>query len=195
MIIKKDQFNNHNMSKLIKGVVVPRPIAWVSSIDKTGIHNIAPFSFYTVASLDPITLCFSVGSGDVNNTKDTLANIKETNEFVVNVVTESLANQMYETSKFYQSEIDEFDVAKLNTAKSEYVKAPRLKESPIAMECKLDRIINVGTSHLILGEVVCYHIDNDVYSENDKVDPDKLNIIGRMAGDYAHINDYFKLPR
>ncbi|MCT2537742.1 flavin reductase family protein [Aquibacillus koreensis] len=194
MYISKHEFQNHDMSKLVKGAVVPRPIAWVSTIAKDGVNNIAPFSFFTVASLDPVTLCFSVAKGNDGSNKDTLENILETNEFVVNIVSESLANQMYETSKVFDPHVDEFEIANLDVAKSEKVYVPIVADAPIAMECILSDVIKVGTSHLVLGEVVGYHIHDEVFMIPDKVDPKKLKPIGRMAGDYAHIHDVFKLP-
>ncbi|WP_430790079.1 flavin reductase family protein [Virgibacillus flavescens] len=193
MIIEDSQFSNRNMSKLIKGAVVPRPIAWVSSISKDGTANLAPFSFFTVASMDPITLCFSAGEGQ-SGEKDTVANIKETGEFVINIVSEPMANQMYETSKYFSAEQDEFTIAAIDKAESKRVQPPRAANAPVSMECKLDQIINVGTSNLVLGKLVCYHIDDDVYMENDKVDPDKLKAVGRMAGDYAFIREFYDLP-
>ncbi|WP_079525324.1 flavin reductase family protein [Halobacillus hunanensis] len=192
MIIQQDQFHEHNMSKLIKGAVVPRPIAWVSSISSKGDQNLAPFSFFTVASMNPITLCFSVGAE--GRTKDTLVNIRETGQFVVNIVSESLANQMYESSKAYDYQEDEFKKTGLKAAESKRVQPPRVSEAPVNIECELDQIIEIGTNHLILGKVVCYHIQEDVYMERDKVDPFKLAPVGRMAGDYTYIKEFYNLP-
>ncbi|SDK20151.1 flavin reductase family protein [Sediminibacillus albus] len=185
------QFKHRNMSKLVKGAVVPRPIAWVSSISGEGVRNLAPFSFFTVASMDPITLCFSVGGAEKE--KDTLANIKASQAFVVNIVSEKLANQMYETSKSYPAETDEFAIAGLDAEPGERVKVPRVKLAPVQMECQLDRIVEVGNSSLVLGRLVCYHINDEIYEEVDKVNPDKLSVIGRMAGDYAFTREFFEL--
>ncbi|ASN04001.1 flavin reductase family protein [Virgibacillus necropolis] len=195
MIINHTQFSKRNMSKLIKGAVVPRPIAWVSSIDKNGTPNLAPFSFFTVASMDPITLCFSVGGGqNKNGQKDTLSNIRETGEFVINIVQESQANKMYETSKYFQLDEDEFEIAGLEKAESKLVRAPKVADAPVNMECQLDQIVKVGSSDLILGRLVCYHISDEMYMENDKVNPEKLKPVGRMAGDYAFIHEFYGLP-
>lgn len=195
MIIDHTQFDKRNMSKLIKGAVVPRPIAWVSSIGKNGTPNLAPFSFFTVASMDPITMCVSIGPGqNANGEKDTLTNIRETGEFIINIVTEPQANQMYETSKHFQPGENEFQIAGLDPGESKLVGAPRVAGAPVNMECRLEKIIKVGTSHLVLGRLVCYHISDQIYLENDKVDPDKLKPVGRMAGDYTFIHDFYKLP-
>ncbi|MCA0972449.1 flavin reductase family protein [Halobacillus litoralis] len=192
MRIHKDQFQNHDMSKLIKGAVVPRPIAWVSTISRDGTRNLAPFSFFTVASMNPITLCFSVGGGASD--KDTLANIKETGQFIVNIVSESLANQMHETSLQYSPEEDEFEKAGTQAEPGDFVDVPRVAESPVQMECELDQVVEVGTNSLVLGTVVGYHIHDDVYMEKDKVNPDKLKPVGRMAGDYSYIREFYSLP-
>lgn len=192
MLIHHDDFKNHDMSKLIKGAVVPRPIAWVSTISQDGIRNLAPFSFFTVASMDPITLCFSVGAREQD--KDTLANIKETEQFVVNIVSESLANQMHETSKGYGAEEDEFKAAGTKSEDGCFVQVPRVAEAPVQMECKLDQVLEVGKGNLVLGKVVGYHIQDDVYYDQDKVDPHKLKPVGRMAGDYSYIRDFYTLP-
>ncbi|SDM46557.1 flavin reductase family protein [Sediminibacillus halophilus] len=192
MKIEPSQFAERDMSKLIKGAVVPRPIAWVSTINEEGIPNLAPFSFFTVASMEPITLCFSVGgSGRV---KDTLENVRATKAFVVNIVNEQLANQMYETSKAYPPDTDEFLQAGLTSVPGEKVSSPRVAAAPVQMECELDRIIDIGSNSLVLGRLVCYHIQDEVYMETDKVDPEALQVIGRMAGDYTHIDDFFELP-
>ncbi|WP_226585571.1 flavin reductase family protein [Halobacillus litoralis] len=192
MKIDKEQFHNHKMSKLIKGAVVPRPIAWVSSISRQGVKNLAPFSFFTVASMDPITLCFSVGASD--REKDTLANIKEMKQFVINLVSEPLANQMHESSKSYGPDIDEFEQAGTAFEDADYVQVPRVKESPVHMECELDQVIEIGTGSLVLGTLVGYHIQEDVYQETDKVNPYQLKPVGRMAGDYSYIREFYSLP-
>ncbi|MRH44272.1 flavin reductase family protein [Aquibacillus halophilus] len=196
MIIDQKQFKDHDMSKLVKGAVVPRPIAWVSTVDENGNDNIAPFSFFTVASMDPITFCFSVASAKerTNGEKDTLLNIKQTGNFVINIVNETLANKMYLSSKPYQFSDDEFDKAGIKKATSNLVKSSRVSEAPVSMECELDQIVTVGEGYLILGRLVCYHIQDDIRMDNDKVDPEKLNVIGRMAGDYTYIRDFFELP-
>nr|WP_256522586.1 flavin reductase family protein [Halobacillus sp. A5] len=180
------------MSKLVKGSVVPRPIAWVSTISEEGVYNLAPFSFFTVASMDPITLCISVGDGERD--KDTLLNIQETKDFVINIVSESLANQMHESSKPFSRDVDEFERAGTASGKSVQVRSPKASEAPVSFECELDQIIEVGTSHLILGKLVCCHIQDDLLLEGDKIDPYKLSPVGRMAGDYSYIREFYRLP-
>ncbi|WP_101846812.1 flavin reductase family protein [Halobacillus sp. Marseille-P3879] len=192
MIVQSESFNDHNMSKLVKGAVVPRPIAWVSTVSREGDYNLAPFSFFTVASMDPITLCISVGKAERD--KDTLLNIQETNGFVINIVSESLANQMHESSKAYERSENEFEKAGTRSEASVRVRAPKVAEAPVSFECELDQVIKIGTSHLILGRVVCYHIKDELVMDGDKVDPHQLKAVGRMAGDYSYIKEFYRLP-
>ncbi|CDQ21443.1 NADH-FMN oxidoreductase RutF, flavin reductase (DIM6/NTAB) family [Halobacillus karajensis] len=192
MLIGEKEFQNHTMSKLIKGAVVPRPIAWISTVSQEGIRNLAPFSFFTVASMEPITLCFSIGGAETD--KDTLENVKQTGQFIINVVTETLANQMHTSSKVYPPEVDEFNMAGTEWEDGDFVNVPRVKESPVHMECELDRVIEIGEGHLVLGKLVGYHIQDEVYEEKDRVDPRQLKPVGRMAGNYSYIRDFFKLP-
>ncbi|WP_347861646.1 flavin reductase family protein [Salimicrobium sp. PL1-032A] len=192
MLLHKSEFGDHDMGKLVKGAIVPRPIAWVSTMDSEGGRNLAPFSFFTVASMDPLTLAISVGAQE--REKDTAFNIRQTEEFVINIVSESLANAMHETSKDYEPSEDEFAVAEVTEAESVYVKPPRVMASPVSFECRLTQVMEIGSSNLILGEVIAYHLRDDVYMDPDKVDPRKLEAIGRMAGDYTLVRDFFSLP-
>ncbi|MBI3637634.1 MAG: flavin reductase family protein, partial [Candidatus Rokubacteria bacterium] len=155
--------------KLLIGCVVPRPIAWVSSIDAQGVRNLAPFSFFMGITGAPPTIAFASsprrdGSGAVTR-KDTLRNVQAMGEFVVNVVDDDRAEAMNLTSGEYAPEVDEFAVAGLTAAPSVKVKAPRLAEAPINMECRVVQIVPVGNgpSHLVIGEIVHFHLRDDVY--------------------------------
>lgn len=198
MIFELADLTTKDVYKLLSGSVVPRPIAWVSTVSREGVRNLAPFSFFTVASWNPPTLCFSVGPG-VNESragqKDTLVNIRETGQFVVNVVTYPLAEQMHRSSANYAPEVDEFEAVGVTPLESKRVSAPRVREAPIQMECELDRIIEVGANHLILGRLVCYHIEDDYYLGNYKVNTEKLQPVGRLAGNYAKTETFFELPK
>lgn len=196
MIIDPTAITPLSVYKLLSGAVVPRPIAWVSTVSRDGIFNLAPFSFFTVASRNPPTLCLSIGPGigeRLGTEKDTLVNIRETGEFVVNIISEPLAKQMHQSSANYPPEVDEFADVGVTATESQIVSVPRVLEAPINMECKLDRIIEVGTDRLILGRVVCYHIKDEIYMGNYKVDLEKLRPVGRLAGNYAFIKDFFEL--
>ncbi|WP_173916722.1 flavin reductase family protein [Halobacillus sp. Marseille-Q1614] len=186
------------MYKLLSGSVVPRPIAWVSSISKEGVQNLSPFSFFTVASREPAMLCISIGPGvgeREGTVKDTLANIRDQKEFVINIVPTFLGNAMQKSAENLPSHIDEFEAANLTPIDSEKVTPKRVKESPIQMECQLHQIIELGTDHLIIGKLVLYHIHEDYYIENHKVNLEKLRPLGRLAGNYSENHDFFTLPK
>jgi flavin reductase (DIM6/NTAB) family NADH-FMN oxidoreductase RutF len=159
------------MYKLLIGSVVPRPIAWVSSVDAEGVRNLAPFSYFMAITHDPPTIAFSSGprgaeiGGGVRGKKDTLHNVEVTREFVVNVVDDALAEAMNVTSGDYTPDVDEFTQAGLVAAPSVKVKPPRVAAAPVNMECRLAQIIPVGNlpHHLIVGEIVHMHVRDDVF--------------------------------
>lgn len=195
MIVDPGNLSGKDAYKLLIGSVVPRPIAWISTVGADGINNLAPFSFYTVASRNPPTLCISIGerSDDLGPVKDSLKNIRDTESFVVNVVSVSLANAMHESSGGHPPEADEFEAAGLSAVSSGAVEAPRVGEALISMECRLDRIIPVGEDHLVLGTVVLFHIRDDLY-ENGRIDLEALDPLGRLAGNYTKLGGIFDLP-
>jgi flavin reductase (DIM6/NTAB) family NADH-FMN oxidoreductase RutF len=186
--------------KLLIGCVVPRPIAWVSSVDADGVKNLAPFSFFMGVSDDPPTLAFSSGPrGAAREKKDTLRNIEASGEFVVNVVDDALAEAMNLTSGEYPPEVDEFALAGLAAAPGVKVKAPRVAEAPISMECRLARIIPVGRGPhaLVLGEIVQFHVRDGLYDPaTGRIDVRRLRPVGRLAGNlYARVHDIFEMKR
>tara|TARA_R100000908_G_scaffold60755_1_gene38339 strand:+ start:43293 stop:43892 length:600 start_codon:yes stop_codon:yes gene_type:complete len=193
VIIKQSEFSERKVVKLVKGTVVPRPIAWISSMGKNGIANLAPYSYFNVISHDPIMFIISIGLGHKigKDDKDTLSNIKETGDFVINMVSASLAEQMQISSTIFPKDVSEFDEAKLTPVKSELVEAPRVEEALISMECKLDRVMQIGDFNQVIGELVCYHIRDEVYMEGEKVNYQKYDPIGRMAANYTHVRDLF----
>jgi len=186
--------------KLMIGAIVPRPIAFVSTLSPEGIPNLAPFSFFTGVSANPPVICFCpMRRRGVVPHKDTLHNITATREFVVNIVSEEFAQQMNITSAEFPPEVDEFEAAGLTPIPSDLVKPPRVKESHVHMECKLYLVVEVGgvdgSGNLVLGEVVRFHID-DQYFHDFKIDPDLLRPIGRMGGaTYTRTTDRFDLQR
>jgi flavin reductase (DIM6/NTAB) family NADH-FMN oxidoreductase RutF len=186
--------------KLLIGAVVPRPIAFVSTINAEGAFNVAPFSFFTVASSNPPVLVFTVGNRTTPDPrKDTLRNITTAREFVVNVVSEEIGAKMNLCSGDYPPEVDEFEVSGLTPIPSDIVKPPRVAESHINMECRLLYTLSMSGlangGNLVLGEVVRFHID-DAYFSNYRIDPDKLRAIGRMAGStYTRTTDRFDMIR
>lgn len=186
--------------KLMIGVIVPRPIAFVSTVDVQGRRNLAPFSYFTGCSTNPPVVCFcaAVRSGS-RPQKDTLLNIEATREFVVNIVSEDFAGKMNATSAEAPPEIDEFVLAGLTPLASEMVKPPRVAESRVHLECRLRQVVHVsdkpGGGNLILGEVLRFHIQDDLLN-GYKIDPDKLMAIGRMGGPaYCRTRERFDMPR
>ncbi len=192
------------MYKLLIGCVVPRPIAWVSSVDADGVRNLAPFSYFMAITHDPPTIAFSSSPRGVEvpgtrGKKDTLRNVELTREFVVNVVDDDLAEQMNVTSGDYPAEVDEFTQAGLAAAPSVQVKAPRVAAAPINMECRVVRILPVGNlpHHLVIGEIVHLHVRDDVYDPaTGRIDMRRLRPVGRLAGhQYTHVHDIFEMKR
>jgi len=168
--------------KLMISSIVPRPIAWVSTISKDGILNIAPFSYYAGVSSVPPLIMISIGKKETKEKKDTWQNIEETGEFVINTVTKELVDKMNITSLPFEREIDEFEKAGLTPIPSDVVKAPRIKESPINIECKKFEIIEIGKMGMILGEIIKFHIKDELINEKGYIDTTKLEIVGRLGG-------------
>lgn len=192
------------MYKLLIGCVVPRPIAWVSSVDADGVRNLAPFSYFMAITHDPPTIAFSSSPRGVEvpgarGKKDTLRNVELTREFVVNVVDDALAEQMNVTSGDYPAEVDEFTQAGLAAAPSVQVKAPRVAAAPINMECRVVQILPIGNlpHHLVIGEIVHLHVRDDVYDPaTGRIDMRRLRPVGRLAGhQYTHVHDIFEMKR
>jgi len=186
--------------KLMIGMIVPRPIAFVSSVDSAGVRNLAPFSYFTACSSNPPMVCFctTIRTGP-RPYKDTLENIRATGEFVVNIVSEEFAEQMNMTSADVAPEVDEFALSGLTPLASELVKPPRVAESKVQMECRLHQIVVVsdrpGGGILVLGQVLRFHVLESLLDGN-KIDPDKLNAIGRMGGPtYVRTHDRFEMLR
>lgn len=200
MIVDPASTDYLNSYKLLIGSVVPRPIAFVSTVSPEGVFNVAPFSFFTVASSNPPVLVFTVGNRPTPDPrKDTLRNITTAREFVVNIVSEEFGEKMNLTSGDYPPDVDEFQLSGLTPIPSDLVKPPRVAESHVNMECRLlytiamSGLINGG--NLVLGEVVRFHID-DALTSNFRIDPDKLRAIGRMGGNtYIRTRDRFDMIR
>ena len=198
MIIDPKNFNG--FGRVFTGVIVPRPIAFVSTISNEGHVNLSPYSFFNAATYDPPTLVFSISkflsSGKL---KHTLKNIQENSEFVVNIVSNQIAEAMNVTSAEYPEDTNEFAISGLTQLDSQIVRPPRLAESPVNMECKLERIVELGSERdphgLVIGEVVLVHIDDEVISGHH-IDHQKLDPVGRLAGDmYCHTTSTFDLIR
>lgn len=200
MIIDPCSTGATDIYKLMVGVIVPRPIAFVSTLSPDGILNLAPFSFFTGISANPPVICFCpMIRGSDGQRKDTLRNIEATGEFVVNVVSEDFAQQMNICSTEFPPEVDEFRASGLTPVPSDLVKPPRVAESRINMECRLFQIVHVSPKPLggsvVLGEVLRFHVQDEL-CDNYKIDPDRLRPIGRMGGPtYTRTTDRFDMPR
>jgi flavin reductase (DIM6/NTAB) family NADH-FMN oxidoreductase RutF len=178
-----------NLYKLMTGIIVPRPVALVSTVDANGVANLAPFSFFSGVGSAPPTVLFCPtlrsGAGTLHERKDTLRNVEETAEFVINVVSEAISEAANVTAAEVAPEVDEFQLAGLTPLPSELVRPPRVAESPAHMECKLLQVIYTGRAAasgvIVLGEIIRFHVRNDLVSDF-RVDPAGLDAVGRMAG-------------
>ena len=185
--------------KLLVSTITPRPIAWVVSQDLQGVLNAAPFSFFNAFAGDPPVVGIGIGSHP-GRVKDSRVNIQETKQFVVNLVSEENAEAMTITAIDFDHGVDELAQAGLTTVPSVRVKPPRIAESPVALECELMQIVELGSSNgLVLGRVVAMHVRDDVIIDPAKfyIDTPKLRLIGRMHGSgwYARTSDLFEMPR
>ena len=189
------------INKLMTGVILPRPIGWISTVNASGQPNLAPYSFFNMVCANPPTVVFCpmIRSTD-RETKDTLNNIKWNREFVVNFVTEGLAEAMNLSSQETFPEVDEFELAGLTPAPSTAIKAPRVAESPVHLECKLTQIVEIGNNpgggSVVIGEVVHLHVDDGILLGEDKIDLAAFRPIGRLAGGaYVRMTDLFVMDR
>ena len=202
MIIDPQKISQQENYKLLVGSVLPRPIAFVSTLSGAGEPNLAPFSFFTVVASKPPTICFCPSRrGSDGGKKDTLHNVEATGEFVVNIVSEDIAVPMNDCATDFPPGINEFEMAGLTPVASEIVKPYRVKESLIQFECKLHQIVYVGPEGagggaLVLGEVVLFHVDDQLLDDRMRIDTTQLNPIGRLAGmEYTKLGERFTLVR
>lgn len=199
MIVYPSESRPNDIYKLMIGSITPRPIALVSSVSEAGIFNLAPYSFFTGVSANPPAIGFSPLITQKDKTRDSRNNIEETKEFGVNIVSENLVDRMNVASSDVPPEVDEFALSQLTPEHANIVSCPLVKESRINMECRLIEIVEVSNKLLggafIIGEVVCFHIDDEVI-DNFKIDPNKLDTVGRMGGSsYTRTRDRFELAR
>jgi flavin reductase (DIM6/NTAB) family NADH-FMN oxidoreductase RutF len=186
--------------KLLTGTVIPRPIGWISTVSENGINNLAPFSYFNAVGDDPPHIMFSTGRGH-NTNKDTLNNVLETKQFVVNMVTEALAEQMNITAQSVPSEIDEFELAGVTPIASHKIKPMRVKESPITFECELVHHYFLeehkhGGACVVIGRIVMMHFDDNVLLDNYKINLETYKPIARLAGShYSKLGELFSVKR
>jgi flavin reductase (DIM6/NTAB) family NADH-FMN oxidoreductase RutF len=202
------EYQPRQIYKIMAGIIVPRPVALVSTISRGGVDNLAPFSFYSGVGSNPPTVLFCPALRDAPEAedgqrpdmrKDTLRNVEETGEFVINVVSEAMAAAANASSAELPFEVDEFPISGLTPIPSEAVRPPRVAQSPAQMECKLLQVIYTGhtarSGVIVLGEIVRLHVREDLV-ENFRVDPTGLDAVGRMAGNtWVRTRDRIELPR
>lgn len=184
---------------LLMGCVTPRPIAFVSTIGENGVYNVAPFSCFTLMSMNPAIVGFAIGRRRGGVKKDTLVNIEYSRDFVVNVVSESIAQAMNQAAGDYPIDVDEFKEAGLTPVASDLVQPPRVAESPIHLECRLIQVIEFGTSprlhNFVIGEVIIVHVQDDILA-NGVIRADRVKAIGRLGEDfYCRTHDIFEMKR
>jgi flavin reductase (DIM6/NTAB) family NADH-FMN oxidoreductase RutF len=182
------------------GVVTPRPIAWVTTVDAEGRVNLAPFSFFNAFGANPPVVVFSPTLNRRSEKKDTLRNVEATGQFVLNAATAALAEKVNLSSKELPPGESEIELTGLTTVPSVKVRPPRIAESPAHMECVVRQIVPIGTgpiaANLVIGEVVLIHVDDAVLDAGGRPDPRKLRTIARLGGDYyCHTSDLFEQKR
>jgi len=199
MKINTENMEHWDIHELVMSAVLPRPIAFVSTVGEDGIFNLAAFSCFNLLCLKPTIVAFSIGWKRDGRKKDTLKNIEFSKDFVINVVTENLAVMMNQASAEYPSEIDEFKEVGLTSLKADLVKAPLVAESPVSIECKLLEIRRFGDppsgTHVVIGKVVLIHVKDELWA-HDHIELSKLKPIGRLGEDlYCRLTDIFEMKR
>jgi flavin reductase (DIM6/NTAB) family NADH-FMN oxidoreductase RutF len=214
MDVVPSELPHREFYNLLISTVVPRPIAWVSSLSASGEANLAPFSFFNAVCAKPPLLAFAPGmrlpkksetdadeaEGHAGvHVKDTLRNIRQTGEFVISLVTYELAEAMNLTSGEYEASVDEFELAKVASAASKVVRPRRVAESPVSFECKLRQILDFNSDpeggSLVIGEIVSVHID-ERHMQDGRIDRNSLDMIGRMGGiQYTRTTERFEMVR
>lgn len=200
MLLKPTDLNQQDAYKILIGAILPRPIAWVSTMSEDGVLNLAPFSFFTIGATIPMTLIFcpQVPSGG-RDKKDTLRNIEALPEFVVNMTNQDTVIPMNLSATELPPGMSEFEWAKVTPIHSETIRVPRVAEAPIAFECRLQRIVTIsaqpGGGSAVFGEVQCIHIRDNLL-ENGRIRLAEYGPIGRLAGaGYTRVTDTFDLER
>lgn len=196
MEIRPDDLDRRNRYGLLISALIPRPIAWVSTLSADGRRNLAPFSFFGGISSSPPLVGIAIGRRK-GAKKDTLANLESTGEAVIHVATEELAEAMVLSSGDYPEEVDEFDLTGLETSSSVLVRPERIAFAPVAMECRVERILEVGDDPdgFVLARILLFHVRDDLLVDG-RIQADRLHAIGRLGGHgYCRTREIFDLPR
>ncbi len=200
MQISVKDTDSGTLYKLLTGLVIPRPIGWISTVDENGVNNLAPFSFFNVVGEDPPHVMFStVRTGNKN--KDTLNNVLNNKQFVVNLVTEDLVEQVNKTSEMVDSQVDEFQLANLTPISSELIKPKRVQEAKAHFECEmvhhyfLEDHTNGGAC-IVIGKVLIMHVVDEILMENYRINLEKYKPVARLAGsNYSKMGEIFSIKR
>ena len=195
MHIDPNSISPQDNYKLLTNLVVPRPIAWVTSQNPEGVINLAPFSFFNAIGSDPLYLIISIGNKDDGSMKDTAANIITSGEFVVNLVTEDLLSAMNISAANFPSDESELTAVGLHAAASKRIKVPRVEEAKASLECVMHSQQPLGIYTLIIGQVVMFHVDDTLLG--DRLHINGFAPIGRMGSPayYCRTSDRFEVPR
>lgn len=194
MILDPGTLSPGAMYHFMISLVVPRPIAFVSTLSPQGRRNLAPFSYFNCISSEPPLLGISILDRK-DDPKDTLRNVRDTGEFVVNIVDEPLLDQMVKTSGEWPATADEFEISGLGAAASDVVKPPRVVESPVAMECRLYQEVPLGAASFIVGEILRVHLRDEILT-NGRVDAAKMRPVGRLGGEgYCVVHEVLNRSR
>lgn len=201
MILRTAEIRPRDVYRHLINIITPRPIAWVSTASVSGVPNLAPFSFFNGVGSRPPSLLFCPANKRDGSRKDTLLNIESTGEFVVNMVSHSLAQQMHDSSGDYDFETSEFEVCGLTAAPAECVQAPRVAEALASIECELLQTMHLatgpGASNIVVGRILAIRVEDAVLDADGFADADKLDNVGRLgSGGYVRTRDRFDLgPR
>jgi flavin reductase (DIM6/NTAB) family NADH-FMN oxidoreductase RutF len=181
--------------KILTNVVVPRPIAWVTTLGRTGIVNLAPFSFFNAVGSDPLYLIVSIGLRDDGTFKDTARNIKSSGEFVVNLVTEDLLEAMNVSAADFPPDQSELVAADLHSAPSIKISTPRLSEAQVSLECRLVQSLALGSNTLVIGEILMFHVADALVGPRFHING--FAPVGRLGSPsmYCRTSDRFELTR
>ncbi|MEV6057469.1 flavin reductase family protein [Streptomyces sp. NPDC052107] len=198
MIIDAAELDSTHAYKLLIGSIIPRAVAWVSTVSTEGVANLAPVSFFTAVGRKPPMVSLTLQPlADGQTLKDTYINIRDTGEFVTNMATLPQADAMHSSAFEFEPGVDEFDVLGLQKEPSVVVRPPRVKEAPISFECVVDRIIPVGdegVDHVVWGKVVRFHVRDDLYLDRGRIDTAALPAVGRLAAEYTLVDNVFTTP-
>jgi flavin reductase (DIM6/NTAB) family NADH-FMN oxidoreductase RutF len=178
--IELDRMDFDARYRILSGSVIPRPIAFVSTLNADGIVNVAPFSSFMIASVEAGYLAFSVGPSP-SKPKETLVNIRRTRQFVINTVSENLASQVQLCGDEHPAHVSKVEIAGLRLMPSEKIDAPRIVEAKVQFECRLHRVIRFGDSHMVVGLVLLIHVQDGIMVDG-KIDPLRYAALGRIAG-------------